>query len=331
MRDLKYLSPTSLATARKNIEEFYMQYLADVRAPRTEQTKPMAIGSAFDAYVKSYLYECLFGKGHNPDFSLSTILEKQVSPNNLSWAREHGMYVFNEYKSNGALADILLELQSSIGPPRFEFEIQGNILREATIEGVVFLGRPDIFFTNKGGANITFDWKVNGYCSPSAVSPKTGYIGLKPGWTMHKDCNRKVYKEFYYNANSPMESVDRDWAAQLTIYSWLCGQPVGSTFIAAIDQICCNTKNLTKTYPELRVAQHRAMITESYQNSIYTEAHTLWKNIKENWIFRDMTQAESIGRCQILDQRAKEMWGATDNESEEDKIFRELTTMRRFY
>lgn len=330
MQQLKYISPTSLSLWCKNKEDFYMQYLADIRAPRGAQTRSMSIGSAFDAYVKSHLHQLLFGKGHDLNFELATILEKQVSTQHLCWAREHGLYVFQEYQKSGALADIMLELNSAIGPPRFEFEVQGKVKTEATIDGVVFLGKPDIFYTSKGGANVTFDWKVNGYCVQYPQSPKPGFVGLKPGFSMHPDCDLKLHKGMRYNAAKCLESVDEDWANQLSIYAWLCGQPVGTQFIAAVDQVVCNTKNLTLMWPQLRFAQHRMLISEGHQNKLFNVANTLWTNIAENHIFRDMSKDESISRCQLLDQLAKDKWG-TDTESEEDRIFREMTTIPRHY
>ena len=39
-----------------------MRYLADKAAPRLPQEPPMAVGSAFDAYVKSQLSWALYGR-----------------------------------------------------------------------------------------------------------------------------------------------------------------------------------------------------------------------------------------------------------------------------
>ena len=60
MRQPEYLSPTSIGLWQKDRQEFYLYYLADHRPPRIAQNEPMAIGAAFDAYIKSYLHEMLF-------------------------------------------------------------------------------------------------------------------------------------------------------------------------------------------------------------------------------------------------------------------------------
>jgi hypothetical protein len=110
MRKPEYLSPTALAQWEKNQEEFYLQYLAKTRPPRFPQTQPMAVGAAFDAYIKSYYHERLFGAGFDPKFKLAAIFESQVEPQNRDWALVAGKYAFEAYKFSGACADLFVEL-----------------------------------------------------------------------------------------------------------------------------------------------------------------------------------------------------------------------------
>lgn len=328
MRKPDYISPTALKLYRDNRDEYYLRYLADTKSPRDGQTQPMSIGSAFDAYVKSDIHTKLFGaaatKGGEYDFE--NIFVKQVEETHRKWARIHGKHVFDMYKSSGALADIMLELNSAIGTPRFEFELRGEVRSvDKTIDGVVLMGKPDIYFTNKEGVGIIFDWKVNGYCSPHHTSPKVGFVCCKPGWNMHKDCDRVKYKGIFINKATTLDRVEADWAAQLSMYSWLCGEEVGSKFITAVDQIVCNNKG--GDWPELRFAQHRLLVDSDYQHRLFNEAKELWTGIQTNHYFYDMTKEESISRCQLLDQRAKEMWEVSDNV--EDQMFKTLTNISR--
>jgi len=153
MRQPKYLSPSSLACFYNDRTAYYLRYLADNRPPREKQTKPMAVGSAFDAYVKAHLEKCLFGKE-----LFEELFESQVEEHNRDWAREAGKHVFDAYRVSGALKDLLIELQQSKEPPVFE----GTINEE--VNGVPLLGKPDVFFINKYDAHIIFDWKVNRQC-----------------------------------------------------------------------------------------------------------------------------------------------------------------------
>jgi len=76
MRIPAYLSPSALGVFEKDREQYYLKYLADNRPPRMPQTEPMAVGSAFDAFVKSYLHHSLFGNhGKDNQYELNTIFE----------------------------------------------------------------------------------------------------------------------------------------------------------------------------------------------------------------------------------------------------------------
>ncbi len=322
MRTLEYLSPTSLKLYMDNMEDFYLRYLADVKAPRERQNQPMSIGSAFDAYAKSYINHKLFGKDMKAEFQFEAIFTKQVEKQNRDWARIHGKHVFDQYLASGALADLFLELNNAIGTPRFEFDLQGQVNgQDKTIDGVTFMGKPDIYFVNKEGAGIIFDFKVNGYCSKWNISPKPGYVCIKPGWSMHKECIRTKFKGMTINSHVLMNEIDQDWAMQLSIYSWLCGEEVGGNFITAVDQVVCNTKNLTLAWPTLRFAQHRLIVGEKFQNKIFDIAQELWRNVASGHYFSNMSLEESQSRCELLDNRAKSMW---ENPTEEDLAFNQL-------
>lgn len=291
MRTPKYLSPTSVSLWQQDIELFYSRYLADNKLPRDPQTKPMSIGSSFDAYAKSYLHEKLYGKGADPQYDLQTLFEEQVSEYNRDWAWENGKYVFEEYKKAGCFADLLLELGKSIGKPRFEFTISDDV------SGVPLLGKPDIFFINEEGARVVYDWKVNGYCRAGNTSPAKGYVKLRPGNKVHRDCHLMQVNGIFINVAIHLEDVNQGWANQLSIYSWLLGEGVGSQdVIFGIDQIC-GPKN------KLRFATHRLRVTADYQFELLALIRQIWEIIESGWIFRDMVEEESLARQVLLDNQ----------------------------
>ncbi len=169
MRQPTYLSPTSVGIFYENREKFYMQYLCETKTPREPQTEPMAVGSAFDAFIKSWLVEKI--KGKDPAFQKESLFEAQVEPHNRDEAWRAGQTVFNAYSKQGALADLLLDLEGCVGQPRFEARIEAPVSKSGTFGDVPLLGKPDIYFITKLGARVIFDWKVNGYYSRSSVSP----------------------------------------------------------------------------------------------------------------------------------------------------------------
>lgn len=302
MRTPEFLSPTSIKKYTEDKEDFYFRYLSEVKIPRPPQTQPMAVGSAFDAYVKSYLHTSLFGSGYDLRYELGTIFEEQVESHNRDWAWEHGKLIFDKYKAAGCLADLMLELNQAVGKPRFEFTVQD------TIDGdIPLLGKPDIFFINSEGARVIYDWKVNGYCSERLKSPMKGFVKLRSNidgtWypETHKNCHLLVFKGIAINIAMRLEDGNKDWADQLAIYAWLLGEEIGSEEIVfGIDQVCGPADRL-------RFATHRLRISPDYQYNLFELIKQVWTEIDSEWIFRDMDKDQSINRCALLEERAKAM------------------------
>lgn len=311
MRKIEYLSPTGLKLYQSDPEAFYLNYLCDTRPVREPQTQPMSIGSAFDAYVKAYLHEKLFGKGYDPKYELRNIFEAQVEDHHRDWAWTHGKYVFDQYQQAGCLADLMLELSKASGPPRFEFEVRGAVsgYREGVsmeIANVTLLGKPDCHYVSSEGQSVVLDFKVNGYLSRTAPSPLAGYLRMraagKTQYGMHKDCTPMRVGGMMINVGNYLENLGQtglDWANQLSIYAWLLGEPVGSEFVVAVDQIVCDA---TKGgLPAIRIAEHRCRVSPAHQRKLFNIAVEAWDVIHSGHYFRELTLEESQARCALLD------------------------------
>lgn len=314
MRKPEYLSPSALGVYDTDPSEYYLRYLGDVRPPRAPQTQPMSVGSAFDAYIKSHLHKEIYGVGH-PEaskYELERLLKEQVEAPNLDWARLHGEYLFQQYRASGALADLMIELNKAVDEPRFEFEVRGRI--GGTRGGVPLLGKPDIRFVNSEGAEVIFDWKVNGYCSKWNVSPMPGYVECRKqvgsGWTRtgaHRDAFCAMTRGIMLNVGAYLEQYNQDWATQLATYSWLLGAAIGSEEIVGIDQVACNgAKRDLRGYPEIRFASHRLRVSSRYQQTVLARYQNLWDLITEEpfHYFRDLSLARSQEACSVLDAQA---------------------------
>lgn len=312
MRIPSYMSPTSLAFWGKGAEKFYLQYLADHRPPRFAQTEPMSVGSAFDAWVKSYLYAGVFGTAKGTAYDLEPLFEEQVESHNRDFARIAGEHAFNSYVKSGAYADLLKELQAAQSEPRFETKLQG------TVHDMPMLGKPDLYYVSRNWARIILDWKVNGYCGKNNTSPKPGYMMCRDGWDdftpsktngrAHKDVMPWKVNGVNINANRPLEAVDASWARQVATYAWLLGCPVGSEFVVAIDQLACGP-GCKPLEPHIRVAEHRAIITEPYQQETLQAYKDLWEIINSGYILRELPLEEAKSRQRILDSQYKAFEG----------------------
>lgn len=341
MRTIEYLSPTSISKFEENLEEFYLQYLAEDRPDKLPQTQPMSVGSAFDAYAKSFLHERLFGKGSNPRFEFDTLFTTQVEEQNRDFAIEAGKHCFDSYRVSGALSDLFMMMENAQGEPQFEFEVKGVVDRyrdgyKGKVGDVVFMGKPDAYFKNKDGHSVMLDWKVNGYCGNYNTSPKKGYVRVRDGWTatvakpsrnanaQHKDAFVQKVNGVDINIAYRLETAMPDWARQLAIYSWLVGEPVGSDFICCIDQLVCKP---TGDKPLIRVAEHRGQIGKEFQEALIDCAKQMWETVRSDHIFREMSLEDSQQRCKTLDKYASGLKGDT----EDDEWFRNTTRMGDSY
>jgi hypothetical protein len=307
MRKREYISPTSIKTYMESPENFYIKYLADERSENEPQTKPMSVGSGFDAFCKSYLHQALFGKDNDPRFSVDAIFEEMVEPQNRDFAREAGQHVFSTYKRNGGLNDLLLELTTnSLDAPRMEFELKGTV--KGQIGEATLLGKPDLSWTTKDGFSVIFDWKVNGYCSKSGVSPHPGYLRLRDeeesitnySGTKHPKTIIGRLHGFDISSAHPMNIVNDEWAAQLSVYAWLLGMPIGSQFLTFIDQVACRPGDIR---PRLRFAEHRTYVPEDFQQNIFDQAALVWDVCVNGHVFRDLSPEESKKKEELLDLR----------------------------
>ena len=287
MRKPKYLSPSGLGTWTKDRDEYYRRYLADNRWPRDPQTQPMAAGSAFDAYVKAYMYKEL-KLGDDSSYELKTLFEAQVAEEWRDWAWDWGKECFDWYKGVGGLADIML-LCSGTGvlEVEMEFEVRGLVSGpgpEGVVsgprptdrpEGIVFMGKPDLCIRRDGGRPpVILDWKVNGACAARRPSPRPGYVNKRGAG---RGCGVP-----YKGAIVAMDSrgdirclnigITGDWGRQLAIYSWVMGAPVGEGWFCCVDQLCLDRNGVENGV----LAQHRGVVMADEQRRVWDSALECW-------------------------------------------------------
>jgi hypothetical protein len=317
MRTPEFLSPSSISTWLEDRDEFYLRYLTEDRPPRPHQTQPMAVGSAFDAYVKSDLY-ARFVAGGDPAYEFEALFEAQVEGQNRDWARENGLHVYESYKAVGAYDALARQIERSETPPRFEFEVKGEVEHDG--RAVTLLGKPDLVFTLEGQIIIR-DWKVNGYCGRSPKSPEPGYVTIYGGRSHgkpHPMATLKDVRGVTVNAGKGLEAVNLSWARQLSVYAWLLGAEVGGDFVCGIEQIV--SKPVAGGKPEIRVAAHTYQVGKLFQIALYATAATIMDAIANDHIFTDVSFEEDKRRRKALDQMAS----AFDASNPMDALFLQM-------
>jgi hypothetical protein len=329
MRQIKSLSFSSMSLFFKDSEEFYLRYLASNRPDRLPQERPMAAGSAFDAYVKSALHGAIFGTGTDAQFDFQAIFESQVEPQNRDWAIEAGKHIFDCYVRTGAYTDLRCLMENASEPPRFEFSVEG------LIDGKVpFLGKPDCRFVIKPAGvlvHIILDFKVKGYCSKYGASPSKGYRLCRDGYESKKQSPsngtaHKLYLPYDHHGfeinEGYLETCNDEYADQLTLYGWLLGEKPGDEkVVTCIDEIVAKYTG-EGSKPLLRVANHRARVSRDHQMKLLSRVTTCWGAITSGHIFRDLARADSDSRCEVLENMAA---GLRSDGSDLDKFFNEVT------
>lgn len=231
-----YISPSQLMLFEKDLDSYYLKYLVSDVA-RDPQTSAMAVGSAFDAYVKAFLAERLYSVGdpRRDEFELGRLLEIQCEDAVRDRAVVDGLIVFEEYKRSGALSDLMLEIKAGDGEPRMETELRGRV-KGVDID---LLGKPDLYWYTKSGKLVVKDWKVNGFYSKA--SPRSGYVRIRgSGSTRGLAKNIGMVDGITYNLSGLEVSGLPVWAVQLCIYAWLIQVKdgvVGDDFFVGIEQL----------------------------------------------------------------------------------------------
>jgi hypothetical protein len=306
MRLPNYISPSSLSKFEKDVDEFYIKYMAEPRPEREPQSEPASVGSAFDAVVKGNLHAALFGNNN-----FEELFESQVEKHNRDFAMKAGLHVYRNYVACGAYDELLGMMDKAQEAPQFEFE--ANI----EINGIPLMGKPDARFVNKHGIHIILDWKVNGYCGKYNTSPTKGYKLCRDGLSWPRpsrshEKSHKLYKDYIHHElkinEYYLEDFSIDWADQLSIYGWMMGETPGDEeVVVAIDQVVAKSNG---DEPLLRIAQHRSRVSSGYQNKLVTRLSDMWDSVQSGHLFRDVTEEESREMCSRLDSVA----AATNND-----------------
>ncbi len=256
MRRPEYLSPSSLKLWETNRREFYLRYLCERQVPKVPQTRPMAIGSAFDGLIKNKI-EAMCG------LPLRDYTGQVEAHNRVPGL---GQDVMDAYLRLGGLKQICIS-----GVPRMEFDIRGSV------SGVPLRGKPDLYYKTAAGCRIIDDWKVNGYYSKA--SPQKGYIWDSKTQGAHKDQYPKKWLDVTVGA---CDLYHDEWKAQETTYGWLLGEPVGEEFVIRVHQ-------MSYMNGEARLTLHSMIPDVAYQRSLRDRYVGCWEAITSGRCFTDMS------------------------------------------
>lgn len=276
---LRALSPTSLKTFEDSVDTFVCRYV--LQHPRQKQTKPMSIGSAFDARIKAHLAEKLLGQTG----WLEKLLLDQVEEHNREWAFAESEKVFADYCAARCDQLLMREIGDSISL-RFEFEQFKTLVYEDGYE-VPLYGKPDAYFLRPDGLHVVIDWKVNGYCS--AASPAPGYVRLISAEGFDSGEHKMSFPTMYKGILCVQGDIPTQWRDQLRMYTWMLGEE--GDWIAGVDQLVYRDGRP-------RYALHRIRMTDDLD--LRRRIRFAWEHISQGHYFYNLSREESDMRIELL-------------------------------
>lgn len=263
----------------------------------------MAIGSGFDARVKSAIHMVIFGEAETKGspFNFESLFEKQVEPHVRDTVLSRSEDLLNQYVECGAYGELLGDIVQSPFAPEMEFEVKGHI------SGVPLLGKPDLRYITKEHLHVITDWKVNGSMSKIGASPTQGYkrcldYGSNTNNKPHKKYRPMDFKGLEIN-EAYLEEFDTDWADQLAIYSWLLGEPVGGEdYVIRMEQVSCRPVK-RRELPRAKFSTHISRIGKAHQEKLLARVKMCWETVVSGHIFTDLSREESDAMCEMLDSK----------------------------
>jgi hypothetical protein len=259
---LTHISPSSFKQMLACEYESWLLRVSGIPFPRGKQTKPMAVGSSFDSFVKA---EIAFALGkHKDSKNLLAELLKNVD-DECRDCIPVGKKLFDEYKNSGCLRRLLdeglVDIELSFKQDIFGTEVAGT---GKLIGKVPVFCKPDAVINPYKSPLLTpTDWKVNGALSQTGASPKPGYL----------HCYRNGFDEGPHDkCGCHMEDIDKDWAIQLCFYSWVLNpnDHTGKNLPVAIEQVAVRPNQVS-------FVSYRTTVSAGFCSWVKTTLEDLWE------------------------------------------------------
>lgn len=240
----EYLSPSTFMIAEDCELSAYILKWCGIPQSRY-QTRPMAMGSAFDSFIKAEIAKKM-GKTKSSTF-LAKLLENVSIPEIIP----AGKKLAEQYIDSGCLNRLLDD-----GLEDIEIDF-----KKVEIFGIPVYCRLDAFMFDLRPV----DFKVNGFESSSGGSIKPGYFrrirdGHDSGYHRDQGC--------------PMETIDRKWAVQLAFYWWVLHhtEDISGPVSGRIEQVCI------KPY-KTEFVSYDAPVSTTFSIELKANIQSLWYRV----------------------------------------------------
>ena len=290
MREPKYLSPSAYLLYERSVDQYVQKYIAEPYLERDPQTRAMALGSGFDAYVKTYLSNEL---NIEEPFHLETLFNKQVDDELHTEIWSAAKDQFEKYRESGALTALLENLTSG---RNISFEQDVSQVVELDGTPVPMRGFPDCYYTTAEEQLVIVDWKCNGYTSNYKKSPSKYFVKEHGTGKSHKKVSPIVERGVLLQKDFCFSETDPKWATQLAIYSWMLGIPVGEAAVGQIEQLLISDSNT-------RLISYCGYISKNFQQSLAKKMARCWKSIQDKHYFPNLSKEDSDRRVRLIEKK----------------------------
>lgn len=247
-KPLPYISYSTFNLARACQYSAYLIKCSKHTIPRETETEQMALGTAFDAYIKYYLALEL-GKEKEGKNKLAQLLSGIAESN--AHVMTLGHEICRYYIAQGKLTHLM-----EMGLTDIELIEEKHVKSPKIIAGIPIFGRLDAVLKN----NVPLDWKVTGYKSTRTVSPKKAY---------YRRIQCGIEQPPHHEVGLPLELINKDWAEQLLFYNWLMGNKL---YRGAIELIVVTPNGLD-------FCSYAANISSDFSDALFDEVTEMWDKL----------------------------------------------------
>lgn len=298
--DNYYLSFSSLKLWETDPVAWAVRYLGGIK---TVQNAPMAVGTVFDAIVKTGLDHAVNGEPLDVDKYLAGSL--QVTGVEKDAAIAGGQNTYNEYIKQGRFDALLRRIREG----NYVLDLIGNrtdVIQCTDIETREIIDvrvncRPDLVLIAIDNV-VVGDWKVNGYYSKNGASVGTGWVEKTNARDRRGRAECTIgYHGWEINAGQ-MSKLQDEWATQLSIGAMVWGV-VDVDCVLVIEQAAWSNG-------VCRFGSHRyALEKPTWLETIKSRLLRMWKAVKlegRPLKYCGFSEVEESGQLEMILQGSSE-------------------------
>lgn len=297
-----YISPSSLMTWESDPEKWVVRYVTGVK---DQQNAAMAVGTVFDALIKSRLEGIFLGGKGEEDWEKYAEGSLTITGEDKDLAIIAGQQTYEQYIKSPNYGECIRFIRTG----NWQIDLTGDKTVTMPIgpqnQLVQIKVKPDMLLTKLSPdgtcQGVVLDWKVNGYYSKAGASVANGWATKWAIPPSNKVDNRgkAAFLDWFpglatglpimdgaripFNTAN-MELVKEDWAVQIGIYGMCYGWDE-CEWLAWIEQVAWGPRFDKTDRPlgdqrVMRVGSHRYKLKLTFKDDLRKRLWRMWEAIR---------------------------------------------------